>query len=172
MKAEGRRMNQIRRFDPSSLISVLRIHPSSFRVPSALPHPGGMTAISRWLSAATPPVSIITHQPHPGGMPETRSGHCDSPVKMQGNRDSDATIYRKTSGIPPGCDALLDCISGGVAALDHRLMAVTPPGSDVGRQLYVASRRVAFRSAKGRSFAERKTTLWRSAPTLMVPPSP
>ena len=79
-------------------------------------YPGGMPAISRWLSVATPPVSLKF--PHPGGMPDTRARH------------------RETSGIPPGCEAHLDCISGGVATLNHRLMAVTPPGSDVGRQLF------------------------------------
>jgi hypothetical protein len=131
-------------------------------------HPGGMKAISRWLSAATPPVSRPLTSPHPGGMPGTRARHCDSPVIMQGDRDSDATIQRETSGIPPGCEALHCCISGGVAALNHRLMAVTPPGSGVGRQCFTACRRVAFRSAKGRSFAERKTTHLCPSPTYLV----
>ncbi len=34
--------------------------------------PAGMPAISRWLSAATPPEQSLRTLPHPGGMPEMR----------------------------------------------------------------------------------------------------
>jgi len=36
--------------------------------PSPGPYAGGVTAISRWLSAATPPVTIRTKRPTPAGV--------------------------------------------------------------------------------------------------------
>ena len=51
---------------PRELVSL-----HSFKLPFArIPHPGGMTAISRWSSAATPPEHGPRQLSHPGGMPE------------------------------------------------------------------------------------------------------
>ena len=81
------------------------------------PHPGGMPALSRWSSAATPPEHDPRPPPHPGGMPEGwlavggyRVGQRCHPFRMG-----------RTWRLP----------SGGVAALDHRLRAVTPAGNAV-----------------------------------------
>ena len=69
--------------------------------------PGGVAEISRWSSAATPPVGMVRKSPHPGGMAESVA----------------------PSGIPPGCEVNpWGSVSGGVAALNHRLMSFIPPG--------------------------------------------
>ena len=52
-----------------------------------IPTPAGVTAISRWLSEATPPVAEIGDEPHPGGMAEIEG--------FQGE-------YWLPSGIPAG----------------------------------------------------------------------
>ncbi len=124
--------------DQLSAVSQRRVvespRPASHRV-SATPqtegasHPGGMPEISRWLSAATPPVIDPTQAVHPGGIPGTRVRQIASPVNALGERDSEAAIPRETSGIPPGCDLPDQSASGGVATLNHRLIAVTPSGS-------------------------------------------
>ncbi len=89
--------------------SAARHGPSIF---SALPFPGGKTAGSRWLSAATPP-----------------------------ERVSKTSASRRDAGLPgdwpprpaPGCHPIRDGsfreFSGDVAALNPRLPAVKPPAS-------------------------------------------
>ena len=52
-----------------------------------------------------------------------------------GRRAGGREFWRGTcgsSGIPPGCGVIGGRGSGGVAALNRRLMAVNPPGSELG----------------------------------------
>ena len=69
---------------------------------------GGVTAISRWLSAATPPEKGCEKQPTPEGVAATE-------------RNQDAAT-------PAGVMTNADMESGGVAALNHRLIAGIPAG--------------------------------------------
>ena len=78
--------------------------------------PAGVTDISRWSSAATPPEEDRRTDPIPEGWQR-------SPAF-----DSRTPLTRPTSGIPPGCESGREPCSGGVAALDHRLIAIIPPG--------------------------------------------
>jgi hypothetical protein len=79
--------------------------------PAAI-EPGGFAAISRWLSAATPPGAEHKSRSHPGGVPEQLADRLPAPL--------------------PGCDLSAwfpfrwcSALSG----LDHRLIARNPPGS-------------------------------------------
>ena len=83
--------------------------------PAAFGHAGGMKAISRRLSAATPP------EPHAN----------------QNASQRDASIHRERcrklaplAGIPSRCGCF-GAYSGGVTALNHRLIAAMPPASDL-----------------------------------------
>src|SRR5207248_1330374 len=67
--------------------------------------PGGVTEISRWLSAAIPPETIAFNESTPEGSQQW------------------------LSGTPPGC-SISWLGSGGFAALNHRLISVTPTGSN------------------------------------------
>jgi hypothetical protein len=68
--------------------------------------PAGVTEISRWLSAAIPP-ALSGHSSHPGGM---------------GERDASKLWH------PSGMHDCLRSASGGIAALNHRLIAFIAPG--------------------------------------------
>src|SRR5262249_19540401 len=73
-----------------------------FGIPRLLRTPTGVKAISRWLSEAIPPVK------HPGLIDPGRGrSRCDP--------------YR-------GRKKRLDAMTGGIASLNHRLIASTPPG--------------------------------------------
>ncbi len=94
--------------------------------------PGGFPEISRWLSAARPPV-IIAHASHAPRRGARRRifAHAGCPWRR-------AVVLRRRirlSGIPPGCD--LDSrssIPAVGAALDRRLISATAPRSaDDGR---------------------------------------
>ena len=80
--------------------------------PSGICHfPEGNSANSRWSSAATPPDSVLVKSLYPVGIAAHR-----------------ITENARTAGIPPGYRRLWMPETGGVAALDHRLWAVTPAG--------------------------------------------
>ena len=119
------------------------------------PTPAGVTDISRWSSAATPPGRGRPEQPILEGWQRTPDAH------RSGN-----PTESHTSGIPPGCVSGRGLCSGGVAALNHRLRAGIPAGMRGNSQVSFFScvaphvlQSVAYHSVKGRSFAERKTTL-------------
>ena len=69
-------------------------------------YPEGISAISRWLSAATPP----EHDPQ-----ETSASRRDASLAV--------------AGIPSGCKTLFVTVTGGIASLSPRLMAAIPSGS-------------------------------------------
>ena len=103
--------------------------------------------------------------PHPSPLPRNTPSRASTPIA--GERGQAADRRWANAPVPARVIPLASLrdaeqcgnrSSGGVAALNHRRIAVTPPGSDAWRQCLVASRSVAFRSAKGRSFAERRTT--------------
>ena len=77
-------------------------------------HPGGMQDISRWLSAAIPPDS----RPPPI-FSRTPAGVQDTSVPAGPGVPHPCRGARKEEGAP---------VSGGIASLNHRLMALTPPG--------------------------------------------
>ncbi len=83
---------------------------------SALSYPGGMPAISRWLSAATPPELRPSRFPHPGGMP--------AGVALGRNSPHGPGF----SAIPLGWGTERRLASGGVAALNHRRISQTLAG--------------------------------------------
>ncbi|MFL5240549.1 MAG: hypothetical protein ACJ8FY_00425 [Gemmataceae bacterium] len=96
----------------SALYSTAESLPSPLYPGEKLFHdPEGVTAISRWLSEATPPVDDARIQNDPGGVAE-------SPRFIQ-----------MPSATPAGSNRYYGRSSGGIAALNHRLMASTPPGS-------------------------------------------
>ena len=66
----------------------------------------GVMADSRWLSAATPPI-------------------CDRNLTIAPNGTAAATSERRIISLVRTADWRID--TGGVAALNHRLMAATPP---------------------------------------------
>src|SRR5665213_3528624 len=78
-------------------------------------HPGGMSAISRGSSAATPPECDRAQQTTPEGSQRGRLMH-------------DTLRYDGLASTPPGSKNIGRRVTGGVAALSHRLMAPTPAG--------------------------------------------
>jgi hypothetical protein len=98
-------------------------------------HPDGMPAISRRWGAAPPPV-----RPHPPRMPTPEgSQHKGAATPPGSNRCRQivsggiaALNHRLIAGIPPGCNRNRCHLigSGGIATLNHRLIAATPPGSN------------------------------------------
>ena len=82
--------------------------------------PGGVVAISRWLSAATPPVAVALKRNDPGrGRSHRRRSEWTRIL----------SISMDTAATPIGVEAAFGQRPGGVAALNHRLTAGTPPGS-------------------------------------------
>src|SRR5207302_7064184 len=72
-------------------------------------------AISRWSSAATPPATTTARTAHdPGGVAARSTQHATR------RRCDPSGVGRRTVARPG---------AGGVAALNHRLRAATPPGS-------------------------------------------
>ena len=82
--------------------------------PAAFGHAGGIAAISRRLSVATPP--------------EARANQHASQRDASMHRERFRTLG-PLACIPSGC-ASFGPYSGGVASLDHRLIAAMPPASD------------------------------------------
>ncbi len=83
-----------------------------FRLKSARFDPSGIIAISRGLSAATSPERSPTKSTHPG---RDARGH--------------GAFFRSAFYHPFRVRRFNAVDSGGVASLNHRLMAVIPPGS-------------------------------------------
>ena len=77
--------------------------------------------------------------PHPGGMP----------------------AFAEDAGIPPGCKAAFDSRTGGVASLNHRLMAEIPSGS---KKLHTTS----FANASGLRPTMTHSPNFRDEPKLRV----
>jgi len=97
--------------EPTDLLPVRCLSQTSV----ATPHRGARPEISRGLrSAATIPPVDGEMVMHPGGVPE--------PFALS-----------TRSGTPPGCKMFLRPGSGGVAALNPRLISVNPPGSEIGK---------------------------------------
>ena len=84
-----------------------------------LPIPTGISVIGRWLSEATPPEQSTRNKPIPEGLQNDEG--------VAPNDFSNRSI-KKNSGIPPGCNRYFATMSGGVAALNHRLIIFVPPG--------------------------------------------
>ena len=82
--------------------------------------PGGVPAVSRWLSAATPPVLWPNAASTPIGV---------AAVSIEIPRILVHSERRLWLRLLPGSFRLSATATGGVAALNHRLMATTPPGS-------------------------------------------
>ena len=80
-------------------------------------HPGGVTEISRWLSAATPPVTTDS-EIHPGGMAES-----DTWVSTLTPVSGSLTLWH-----PSGMRFSPRLFSSGIAALNHRQISVIPSG--------------------------------------------
>jgi hypothetical protein len=81
------------------------------------PFPEGKKASSRWLSEATPPDAVPKNPS--ASRRDARWGHVlqpDRPVVPE-------------SAIPAGMGIFYNSLSGGVAALNHRLLAGKPPAS-------------------------------------------
>ena len=95
-------------------------------------HPGGVTASSRWLSAATPPVSPPTNVFAPRWV-------CQPVLFVPGTIPHGWHPFRMRS-------CLRGIVTGGVAALNHRLQAGMPPASK--RQIGRLSRRVGASTVK------------------------
>ena len=81
--------------------------------------PGGVPAVSRWLSAATPPVLWPNAASTPIGV---------AAVSIEILRILVHSERRRGYHPRPGSFRLSATATGGVAALNHRLMATTPSG--------------------------------------------
>jgi len=90
------------------MIPYTLIHPPQTR------QPGGLPAVSRGLSAATPPVGCDGNVPTPAG--------------SQRALKHNVFINIQRNNCDPSRVGTLSPLSGGVAALNPRLMAKTPPG--------------------------------------------
>ena len=153
-----RKTTNLARDEAAALIAKL----NGSNIPTeSSPHPGGMPDISRWLSAATPPVkSPLSRALHPGGMPEDFAA--DERERLpKSPKTSD--IWRHTAvaipaAIPPGWSVPGDSSIGGVAALNHRLMAMTPPGSVMWKQFAVGAVSLEEQLANAPELASRLTT--------------
>jgi len=81
-----------------------------FRMKRSITKAGGLEAIGRWLSEAIPP----------GTGDRKRTAPCKGARGRQENRTAGLNAQRACT--PPGCANLVSC-SGGVASLNHRLIA-------------------------------------------------
>ena len=111
--------------------------------------PAGVPAISRGLSEATPPVRKSRIRPHPGGVPAsvTVESSADSRVHVSSSiGHSVPNLLRPLRGRLSICGKRA---TGGVAALDPRLIAATPSG--VGQTPGATTR--ALQSEAGRSMS-------------------
>ena len=98
--------------------------------------PIGVTENSRWLSEATPPEEESRNELHPEGMAEIVRSECRRPRWPIRKPNPLASLLDAGAGGRP--------CSGGVAALNHRLISVTPPGSSWKRIVLPIRRRQFF----------------------------
>ena len=92
------------------------------RAEAHLPIPAGISVISRWLSEATPPERDTTRNK---AIPEGLQNEEDEVP-------NDFKFHDEEFWHPSGMRRYFATMSGGVAALNHRLITIVPPGQSFG----------------------------------------
>ncbi len=110
------------------------------------PTPAGVTEISRWSSEAIPPDRDCPARPIPEGWQNRLK------LPHAGTRSESCV-----SGIPSGCGTGRARLSGGVASLNHRLIADIPPG-------WGTRANIAFRWPSHSPFAPSRLRVRHSSP--------